>query len=284
MGLAMSLVTRFSLAISVIFVFAVGMSGLLGIRNFEHIFVSLRESRLAISLQDMRETLEMGLRIKESLGALRSYRPMLDTIKANDSNILAIEVFDDSGRIRFGTDPSFERDFIGQSWHVAARNAGTGQWMIDDKDTGLYVVGVPLVNARHAVVGGVALLYDQAGMRRTVQAIGQNLAWASAMGIAVAIAWTIGAVGILMRPTRRLFADMADRAAAVLASTSPHAAAPARTRPRTAGPGPGPGPAPELEHDFTGFLAVADSARSEIDATVRLIHEIDDRVDEEVRP
>lgn len=265
----MSLFIKLIISISAIFVVAVGTTCLVVIHNFEDIFLTLRESRLSIMMQDIQETLEVGLRIKESFSALRSFRPTLDKIKSSDPNISAIEVFDKTGLVRFGTDPSFDRDFISQSWQEKLKSGIYGPWHIDDRETGLYVVGLPLTNGREEVVGGVVVIYDQASIRRTIRSVADRLVWASLLAIGLAIAATAATVNLLIRPIRVTLAGMADQARYALTEAQ-----------RAAASGEGNSTANPLEQEFTRLLAKIEQAQVEIETTVLEIRAIDEQADQ----
>lgn len=144
----------------------------------------LRESRFQFSLTQVRASLESGLRLGFATGDLPGAQNLIEQVRARQSDILSIDIFDSRGTILFSTD----QGGLGSSVPMAWRNpctAGAGAlWRGQTQDSDLQCVA--LVNSFDQVAGGVMLRYRLPS--RAVSAVELPQAWPlMLMGVLVVV-------------------------------------------------------------------------------------------------
>ena len=154
------LATRITLAVVVILGAGVAMTAMLSTHMFERTLADFLTSRFEFELNDLRQRIETQMDLGIELSDLPEVSEKLEEYLRTDDQILSIEVFDETGTVLFGTDPSFVGDLVGEEWVLAWRTSRDGRvWSDLERDAG--VVGVPLRDNLGRDVGSLALRYSR---------------------------------------------------------------------------------------------------------------------------
>ncbi len=117
----------------------------------------LAETRFLFVSQSLKTALELNIGLGFPLAELRVTQDLIEREKADDDQILAIEVLDETGRSLFSTDRGTVGEEAPATWSMALQMAGGQRWTVVERDA--IVIGVPIVNDFERTVGYVALQY-----------------------------------------------------------------------------------------------------------------------------
>lgn len=192
-----SLSGRVTLTVFVIVLASLTLSASLNYLKFERVLQRNEHARYEFIAHDLRGVIEDSMRIGLPLSALRSIQALLDRRRAGDRYLAQITVFDEAGARLYDTDRSAAAP-VPQSWRDAAEHAHSGM-----SRTAGPVIIEPLVNNYGRMVGGLALRYSDAGLRRTMDAIGVILQQAILEAALPSMVALVLGVGLVLRDTRR---------------------------------------------------------------------------------
>ena len=197
---------RISIVVAVILCMGVAMTGVLSIHKYQRTSADLITSRFQFIVNDIRQNIEVQMDLGLPLVNLQGISEELESY-LYDTQILSIEVFDDTGTVLFSTDPSFEGDLVSEQWVNLWRTyQDKDSWSALEKDAG--VVGVPLRNNFGQNVGSLALRYSRAFLDHSIAGQVERLVL---LGAAVAGVMTLlsllGCI-VLLKPTSLILRNM----------------------------------------------------------------------------
>lgn len=117
----------------------------------------LAETRFLFVSQSLKTALELNIGLGFPLAELRVSQDLIEREKADDDQILAIEVLDETGRSLFSTDRGTVGEEAPADWSQAIQMTSGQRWTVVERDA--IVIGVPIVNDFEQTVGYVALQY-----------------------------------------------------------------------------------------------------------------------------
>lgn len=117
----------------------------------------LAETRFLFVSQSLKTALELNIGLGFPLAELRVSQDLIEREKADDDQILAIEVLDETGRSLFSTDRGTVGEEAPSRWFTALQTTSGQKWTVVERDA--IVIGVPIVNDFERTVGYVALQY-----------------------------------------------------------------------------------------------------------------------------
>lgn len=173
---------RFRLNLALLAVVLVVISGVIGLERslLDRAYGQLAESRFLFVSNGLKSALEVNAGLGFPLHEVRQAQELIEREKAEDRQILAVEVLDQQGRSLFSTD----RGTIGEeppaAWLDALQAAGGRQWRSVDRDA--VVIGVPITNDFDQTIGYVALSYSASYFDRQFDAVAEKLIW-SGLGV-----------------------------------------------------------------------------------------------------
>lgn len=218
---------------------------------------TLRASRFRFGLNRVRNALESGLSLGITATELPGAQTLIEQVRAEEQDILSIDVFDAQGRVLLTTDAGGVGDRIPQAWLKPCLERGGDSWRGTDHDVALQCGA--LLNAYERAEGGVLLRHRPLAERGEAFAWGDALlAWAG-LGLLVVLPGVL-----LLRPIAGRAAHDLGAAAAALAPDLPQA-------PTPAGPAQGAGGADALPHltaaraHLAHVDAALDAASAELD-------------------
>ncbi len=174
---------RIAVAVAVILVAGVMLTGALSIHKFQRTSVDLITSRFEFVITDIRQKIHTQLDLGLPFTELQGVSEELDSYLQNDSQILSIEVFDEAGTVLFSTDPSFIGDLVSEQWVALWHtNRQKDSWRTLERDAA--VVGVPLRNNLDQDIGSLVLRYSREFLDQTIDAQIERL---SAIGTTIAL-------------------------------------------------------------------------------------------------
>ncbi|MCB1778277.1 MAG: hypothetical protein KDI50_12655 [Candidatus Competibacteraceae bacterium] len=174
--------------------------------KFEYTFNSLTESRLAFLVQDLRDTLELGLDLGLDPAVMANTAAILSREAAQDPHILSISVFNEQGDILH----QYQSELLGHhpvaplapAWLQTVLQA-TSKTPQHASDLETLVVGLPLMNNFGRPVGSLVLRYDRAFYDQELQQTLFRLIRAALLILAIASLIALLGVWRLFRDTRR---------------------------------------------------------------------------------
>ncbi len=193
-----------ALAMAIILGIGVVITGILSIHKYERTLADLLNSRFQFVIHDIRQNIETRMDLGLSLKDLEGVSDELDTYVRADSEILSIEVFDDSGTVMFSNDISLVGDLVSENLIFAWReNRGKMTWSGLESDAG--VVGAPIRNNLDQEEGSLVLRFSREFLDQSVLAQTERLVVTSGTIILIMIVLSIiGAMLLLRRPTHDL--------------------------------------------------------------------------------
>lgn len=172
---------------------------LLATLQFQSINSALTSDRLAVLADRTAESFKAPVRIGLPLSTVRNAAALLERARQTDRRILAMHVFDASGRVVHSTVAPAPESISPQAIHAVSK-AENGRWRLSSGST--FVSGVTMRDPGGNVAGGVMVVYPATGHLTQVRAMAAELGFAALGGLlAVAI---VGAV-LLRVSVRRLF-------------------------------------------------------------------------------
>ncbi len=180
----------------------------------------LAETRFLFVSQSLKTALELNIGLGFPLAELRVTQDLIEREKADDDQILAIEVLDDTGRSLFSTDRGTVGEDAPSDWLQALQIAGGQRWTVVERDA--IVIGVPIVNDFERTVGYVALQYGKAYFDQQLTGFTETLlGWGALILVGVAFPLGVGAYGLTAAAAARPRALLAVFSGDTPAATQP---------------------------------------------------------------
>lgn len=155
----------------------------------------LAETRFLFVSQSLKTALELNIGLGFPLAELRVTQDLIEREKADDDQILAIEVLDDTGRSLFSTDRGTVGEEAPADWLQALQIAGGQRWTVVERDA--IVIGVPIVNDFERTVGYVALQYGKAYFDQQLIGFTESLlGWGAVILTVIAVTLGVGSYGM----------------------------------------------------------------------------------------
>lgn len=168
----------------------------------------LAETRFLFVSQSLKTALELNIGLGFPLAELRVSQELIEREKADDDQILAIEVLDETGRSLFSTDRGTVGEEAPGNWSQAIQMMGGQRWTVVERDA--IVIGVPIVNDFERTVGYVALQYAKTYFDQRLDEFSESL---TVWGIGIFAALAL----VLLVSTMSFTAASAARPRALLA-------------------------------------------------------------------
>lgn len=202
-----SLSWRFMAMVALLLVLVLVSSGGFWLSALSRDSAAMRESRFQFSLNSVRAALEGGLHLGLLLPGLPGGQTLIDRHRAEDRDILSIDVFDDAGRILFSTDSGGVAAMVPEAWRAPCLAARQAPWQGEDDIGALQCLS--LINGFEKTVGGVVMRYRTATRTDLLSVLLQR--WHAGAALWLALLVTAGGVGWLAyrRIERRLDAARA---------------------------------------------------------------------------
>ena len=196
--------TRIAMALAVILSVGLGVTGILSIQTFERTLGEFLSTRFQFVVDDVRQRIETQLDLGLELSDMQNVPVIMGAYLRDDTQILTIEIFDDSGTVIHSTDTSFEGDVVSEDWMQAWQESGDrGSWFLFQRDAG--VVGSLISDSFDRNVGSVALRYSRDYLDDTVRVHGSVLLGAGVINVIVILLLALfGSLQVLRRPLRDL--------------------------------------------------------------------------------
>lgn len=207
---------------TIVFVIAaiVAMLGFaaVGARVVERGEEALAEARLGVILTKADETIERGLQLGLPLSELQQVEPVLDRAIATSDDILAVDVFSQTGITVFSTDRGAVGQPVPEAWtNAIAEHRNRLPWRASERET--ETIGTAATNDFHQTEGWVALILSRDALTSPLSRLPPVLTKAWALILVGALVMAL--VGtLLLRGLRRPF----ERAEAALARANEGAA------------------------------------------------------------
>lgn len=189
----LSLGWRFAAMLGVVLALALAGSGGFWLSALSRDSAAMRESRFQFSLNSVRAALEGGLHLGLLLPGLPGAQALIDRRRAEERDILSIDVFDDAGRILFSTDSGGVAALVPEAWRDPCLAARQNPWQGEDDIGALQCVA--LVNAFDKTVGGVVMRYRAATRTDLLSALLQR--WHAGAALWLALLAVGGGLGWL---------------------------------------------------------------------------------------
>jgi len=194
------LMLTLTLAIALILAIGLALASYLDEANFRRAHTQLAVSRMLVPTQDLHRLIESGMDFGLALPQLTTLPPRLQTMLEEDTDLLAIMVYDQFGQIVFQAaqrDVAMPERMPGDWPHGANEKGG---WHLAQPDR--YLLGMGFSNSFNQPAGTLVLAYDRARVDTPVAsmraALVRNLALTQAMMtllVAFGVYW-------LVRPLR----------------------------------------------------------------------------------
>lgn len=197
---------KITATITLLIAFVLSLAVLMNYAKFERTFNSLTESRLAFLVQDLRDTLELGLDLGLDPAAMANTAAILTREAAQDPHILSISVFNEQGDILHQYQSELLSDDpvapLAPTWleTVLKTTSKTPQHASDPETL---MVGIPLINNFGRPVGGLVLRYDRSFYAQELQQALFDLIRAALLILVAASLIALFGVWLLFRNTRR---------------------------------------------------------------------------------
>ena len=206
-----SLSWRFMAMVALLLVVVLVSSGGFWLSALSRDSAAMRESRFQFSLNSVRAALEGGLHLGLLLQGLPGGQTLIDRHRAEDRDILSIDVFDDAGRILFSTDSGGVAALVPEAWRAPCLAARQAPWQGEDDIGALQCLS--LVNGFEKTVGGVVMRYRTATRTDLLSVLLQR--WHAGAALWLALLAVAGGAGWLAyrRVERKLDAARAALAA-----------------------------------------------------------------------
>lgn len=191
-----------------VFGFAVGMASLLNYFKLESAVKKLQRSRMAMVAGEVSDAMQRNLELGAALAESASLQQLIDRDREADAAIVAIEVFDERGRVLFSTERARAGLQIPDSWISAASRPVAGAWFVTEPQA--FVTGLAVTNSFNVPVGGVSVRYQRAGLDASLAATRVYLAEVAAAVLFCGVALTLFGLWALLARVRRDFSVAAD--------------------------------------------------------------------------
>jgi hypothetical protein len=150
---------RLTAAISSILLLVVCVMVFLNYTKFQKVFTVFYQSRIDYVIKDMKQAVEFSLGMGLALSDLKNTQDLIERVRKEDKQIIAIQVVDPSGSVVFTTHKDAAGDkTVPDAWLTKTRST-SDIWTIHDADA--MVIGVPLLNAIDQVSGSLVLEYSR---------------------------------------------------------------------------------------------------------------------------
>lgn len=254
-----ALTVRVAAALVAVLAGVFALTALLGYFQFRETFSDLLQARFNFVVFNIKNVIESNLRLGLPLDALSDIQDVLARERAQDEQILSIDVFDETGNLLFTTDRGGIGDKVPPAWLRSTTRGLDEVWTIADEDA--FIIGIPLINAFDKLVGGIALRYSSEDFETRARAVGG--AFARIAGLALLAAAFLAAL-LTYLVFRRFEASAARLAGELQAVAAGAPAAPAAS----AGHSP-------FERDVRVLVERASEALRRIDAAEQRVEQID---------
>ncbi len=125
--------------------------------HFQQQQEGLRDGRFRFSLTQVKASLESGLRLGFATADLPGAQQLIDQMRARQTDIVSIDVFDERGEILFSTDPAGLGSSVPLEWRQPCINPLGDLWQGQTQDSDMQCVA--LINSFEQASGGVLLRY-----------------------------------------------------------------------------------------------------------------------------
>lgn len=184
--------------VAIIFFLLLQLNRSLVDKTYDHI----AETRFLFVSQSLKTALELNIGLGFPLAELRVTQDLIEREKADDDQILAIEVLDDTGRSLFSTDRGTVGEDAPQDWLQALQASGGQRWTVTERDA--IVMGVPIINDFEKTIGYVALQYSKAYFdQRLAEFTESLLGWGGAILAVLAAGLAVGVYSVTAAPAAR---------------------------------------------------------------------------------
>ncbi len=196
--------TRIAMALAVILSVGLGVTGILSIQTFERTLGEFLSTRFQFVVDDVRQRIETQLDLGLELSDMQNVPLIMDAYLRDDSQILTIEVFEETGTVVHSTDTSFVGDVVTEDWMQAWNESGDrNNWFLFQRDAG--VVGSLIRDSFDRDVGSVALRYSRDYLDDTVRVHRSVLLGAGIVNVVIILFLALfGSLQVLRRPLRDL--------------------------------------------------------------------------------
>jgi len=196
---------RFILVALAVGFFAVGMAAFLNYFKYKSTFGEIVKQRVLVLGRGVENAIQASLSVGMQFSELGTLTSFIEREKAADRLILAIDVFDPSGRVIYSTDPARVRREVPAAWLRAAERSKTTEWSAEESDE--FIAGISVKNQFDLTVGYLALRYSRDYMNRKSAEVGREilLAALSAFGL-IALVAPLALVVVIRRFERDLLA------------------------------------------------------------------------------
>lgn len=168
-----ALAARGGLIIAITVGLAVCLTGVLSGFKFSSLLGQAVTSRMEVMTGTVTAEAELGLTLGLPLANLVDLQALVERQAADDSRVVALSIFDETGQTLFSTPKDAVGSVIPQSWRTAWQGAGTGHWIVVSGDR--TVVGTILHGPDGEAVGGVALGYVNSSLHKKVRGVIKSL-------------------------------------------------------------------------------------------------------------
>lgn len=192
--------TRFIGVAIVVCLFAVGMATLLNYYKYKSTVEKVVRDRVLITANTIDNSVESSLSLGMGFAELTMLPSLMERERAADRLVIAIEVFDPSGKVLYGTATDRVGKRVPDSWLAAASRAKEEWWVEEDKE---FAAGIVVRNNFNLTVGYLAIRYDRAYVDRTISEVGRNLAAIGAIAFLLVAAAVSGALILILRRFER---------------------------------------------------------------------------------
>lgn len=150
---------RLTAAISSILLLVVCVMVFLNYTKFQKVFSVFYQSRIDYVIKDMKQAVEFSLGMGLPLSNLKNIQDLIDRVRKEDKQIIAIQVIDPSGDVLFTTQKGAAGDkTVPEAWMTKTKST-SDIWTIHDAEA--MVIGVALLNAIDQVSGSMVLKYSR---------------------------------------------------------------------------------------------------------------------------
>lgn len=189
----MSLPDRLVLLTAPIAVLFLVLSAGLIYRTFDQLDLERARSLASLVLSEVRETLQANVDLGLTLGRVRVAQDLIERKRAQNSEILAIDVFGADGVTRFSTDRGTIDQTVPAAWLEAARSREGGDvWTLDEQGGVLF--GTIVESDYGEAVGHVAIFVAatewEDRSRALLSSLARTLLWLLPVSVALLFAGT----------------------------------------------------------------------------------------------
>jgi sensor histidine kinase regulating citrate/malate metabolism len=199
-----------------VFGFAIGMASLLNYFKLESTVKKLQRSRMAMVAGEVSDAMQRNLELGAALAESASLQQLIDRDRGADAAIIAIDIFDERGRVLFSTERTRAGLQIPDSWISAASRPVAGAWFVAEAQA--FVTGLAVTNSFNVPVGGVSVRYQRAGLDASLAATRVYLGEVAMAVLVCGVGLTLLGLWALLARVRRDFLLAEDALSLTVAS------------------------------------------------------------------